>query len=673
MSRRAAIGVLLLVALPACRLAAQDEGTVEIYATVLAAQDARRYDEAAFRGALLHPDPALRQFAALAVGRLHDSRGLDLLSRVLVDPDTNVQATAAFAIGLLGAPAGVDALVARAGQLPLSEPLGLEIVTAVARLGGEGAARFVSEVLGGGNLASREDGDLFLRRAAQESWRLGNLAPVDRLVGLVGTKDDDTRIGATYSLSRLRARPAAARLVDATGDKHPLVRQAAARALTRAYADSSGLASESVQDLLVRLSDDPDAGVRVMALRSLATFHPGARAARIIRLLDDPAPNVAVQAADALGDMPGPGVAEALTRVIGGKAAFARKKAALRSLARVDSLAFKAAEGTWRQSATWRERAAVAEAWTRVSPPGHPDLLVDQDPRVVAAALQAWGERVSGPDSAFVASCRERLTASDAAVRAVAAEGVGRAASPGDLNALIGAYRAAAQDSFPDAAIAALGAMAAIAKSGPEARQQVEGRVLSLLPAPADYQIRLWAENEWPAASAAWGPAYPVTTGRTMEDYRTVVRRLVLGGESDRYPSVKLELEGLGTVTLELFGPEAPLTVASFLRLVDRRYFDGMRWHRVVPNFVVQTGDPRGDGWGGPRTVLRDEINQRRYAAYVVGMALSGPDTGGSQWFITLSPQPHLDGGYTVFGKVTDGVPVLLRIAEGDVIRAIHR
>jgi cyclophilin family peptidyl-prolyl cis-trans isomerase len=93
----------------------------------------------------------------------------------------------------------------------------------------------------------------------------------------------------------------------------------------------------------------------------------------------------------------------------------------------------------------------------------------------------------------------------------------------------------------------------------------------------------------------------------------------------------------------------------------------------VVPNFVVQGGDPRGDGWGGPGEAIRDEINPRRYKSYTLGMALSGPDTGGSQWFITLSPQPHLDGSYTVFGQVTVGIPVLLRLTQGDRIRTIRR
>jgi cyclophilin family peptidyl-prolyl cis-trans isomerase len=128
-----------------------------------------------------------------------------------------------------------------------------------------------------------------------------------------------------------------------------------------------------------------------------------------------------------------------------------------------------------------------------------------------------------------------------------------------------------------------------------------------------------------------------------------------------------------GILEIELLPAEAPVTVAAFLNLVERRYFDGTRWHRVVPNFVIQDGDPRGDGWGGPGFVLRDEINPVRYEVGAVGMALSGPDTGGSQFFITHSAQPHLDGTYTIFGRVVAGIPTLSAIGQGDRIRSIHR
>ena len=109
--------------------------------------------------------------------------------------------------------------------------------------------------------------------------------------------------------------------------------------------------------------------------------------------------------------------------------------------------------------------------------------------------------------------------------------------------------------------------------------------------------------------------------------------------------------------------------------LAEKDYFKDVIWHRVVPYFVAQDGDPTGTGSGGPGYAFRCEYNGLRYDTGAVGMALSGKDTGGSQYFITLSPQPHLDGRYTIFGHVVKGQDVVERLRRGDRISsiAIHR
>jgi cyclophilin family peptidyl-prolyl cis-trans isomerase/HEAT repeat protein len=117
------------------------------------------------------------------------------------------------------------------------------------------------------------------------------------------------------------------------------------------------------------------------------------------------------------------------------------------------------------------------------------------------------------------------------------------------------------------------------------------------------------------------------------------------------------------TVALET---EAPLTSGNLVTLARKGYFRGLTFHRVVPDFVAQGGDPRGDGEGGPGYSIRCEMTRRPYRRGVMGMALSGKDTGGSQFFFTYSPQPHLDGRYTAFGEVTRGMDVVDRLLEGD-------
>jgi len=127
-----------------------------------------------------------------------------------------------------------------------------------------------------------------------------------------------------------------------------------------------------------------------------------------------------------------------------------------------------------------------------------------------------------------------------------------------------------------------------------------------------------------------------------------------------------------GEIEIELYFDAAPLTVYNFMHLARSGYYDNLLFHRVMPNFVVQGGDPRGDGWGGPGYAIRCEYNNITYNSGCVGMAHSGKDSGGSQFFITLSPQPHLDASYTLFGKVVRGMEVVDSIERGDIIQGVR-
>lgn len=155
-----------------------------------------------------------------------------------------------------------------------------------------------------------------------------------------------------------------------------------------------------------------------------------------------------------------------------------------------------------------------------------------------------------------------------------------------------------------------------------------------------------------------------VKTRNTDADYRRAMARI---GRKTTATVVTSK----GSFVIEFLPEEAPLTVDNFVQLARKGYFNGQTVPRVVPNFVIQTGDPRGDQNGGPGYQIRCEINEAPYERGAVGMALSGKDTGGSQWFVTHSPQPHLDGGYTVFGRVIRGMDVVDKIARGDTIRRV--
>ena len=124
-----------------------------------------------------------------------------------------------------------------------------------------------------------------------------------------------------------------------------------------------------------------------------------------------------------------------------------------------------------------------------------------------------------------------------------------------------------------------------------------------------------------------------------------------------------------GEFTLELMKEQAPFTVLNFVKLIKKEFYNGLYFHRVVPDFVVQGGDPRGDGWGGPGYKMRTEISTTHYERGSCGMASSGKDTEGSQFFITHISTPHLDGRYTLFAKVVKGMEVVDRLQIGDTIK----
>jgi cyclophilin family peptidyl-prolyl cis-trans isomerase/HEAT repeat protein len=664
----------LLFALPAGPVAAQERTVVEQLAPLLAAEDARDFQPDLFRRALVAPDSLVRRIAVLAAGRIGDFRATPLMLPLLADADSTVRAAAAFSLGVLRDTAAVQPLIDRLTGLPaLDGSAAAAAVTALAKIGGRRSGEFFGAVLGGKVPLSQEDRGPARDRMIAEAWRLGPDAPVTVLLPFM----EDTALGprsrAVYSLGRLRAPAAGNRLLLVLRDRDDYTRSLAARALTRAYADTAGLAPSAVSELLVRAADDPSGPVRINALRSLAGYADSTLSGKVVGLLSDPLPGVQVTAAEALGELGGAEAARALGRVAAGKGRYGLRRAALLSLARIDTAAFAAAAERWGTSADWRERAAAAEGSASAGPGKSPAFLRDGDGRVVAAGLQAWSGEVEGPDPALIAAARPLLGHADAAVRSVAADAVARAADPADLAALARMYGATRRDSFPEAALSALNAIAAIGKSSPAAQARVDREFLANSTRPDNYLLRRWAEETWPAAAGRWGPAYPVATGRSLQDYRDVTARYLTGPDSLSRPHVVIETESRGPIELALAGPEAPLTVDNFLRLVDRRFFDRSRWHRVVANFVIQDGDPRGDGFGSPGGAIRDEINPLRYEQPVIGMALSGPDTGMSQWFINLSPQPHLDGTYTVFGKVVVGGGLLSRITQGDVIRTIAR
>ncbi|MBL8149726.1 MAG: peptidylprolyl isomerase [Blastocatellia bacterium] len=255
----------------------------------------------------------------------------------------------------------------------------------------------------------------------------------------------------------------------------------------------------------------------------------------------------------------------------------------------------------------------------------------------------------------------DELKADDVIVRATAAEMLGDSRKDEDFEALTSAFMKASADTMNDAKLAIVAAVAKFPK--PETAEFLKG----ILKDP-DYLVRRQASEllRFVTSGNQDNAVARVKTGHDSKFYAEV------WALTERTKPVYAQLiTSKGSLKIEMFTRDSPVTVYNFMQLAKKGFFNGISFHRVVPNFVVQAGDPRGDGNGGPGFQQRCEMNLKPYLRGTVGMALSGKDTGGSQFFICHSPQPHLDGTYTSFGQVVEGMDVVDKIVRGDTIERV--
>lgn len=680
--------VLVAAALSGCAAAAPrsadapaprqlvDEADLTAAATLLRMEDTRMLDSAALESIAASSNPELRRRAALAAGRIRDPRGLPVVVRLLADPDTAVAATGAFALGMLGDTTAVPALVplVTPERAAVAPTVAGEAASALGRLGtvrGRAAVEALLRDTSPADSASRPA----VHNALLAAWRFPRPSDNGAIFRWAESGDPEVRWRAAYALTRRPDPAATAALAALAGDPDWRVRSFVMRGLTAPLADSSTVGADAALRILLAALADTSSAVSVNAARSLGTHaSPASVSALEVRLGGSDA-HLAVTAAESLGRL-GAAAAEAApllravaldtTRIIG------LRSAALAALAEVSPETVGVTAASLGVERDWRARAAAARAYARVGPVLRPELMAlvrDPDARVASAALDA---AVSAPD-APVDSLRpflvEALTAADPALRTTALGGLGRLADPATLPVVLNAYGLAARDSINDAALAALDALAAIrAKGAP-----VAAPFFSRYPRSDDYLVRQRAETVFAdTARQLWGPALPVETGLSAEVYGSIVREWVAPALDGWSPRVRI-VTASGPIDLRLHAADAPLTTMNFVALAGQGFFDGQEWPRVVSNFVIQGGDPRGDTSGGPGYAIRDEINRHLYGTGTLGMALSGPDTGGSQWFVTHSPHPHLDGTYTVFGEVEDGMDVVSLVQVGERISRITR
>ncbi len=586
---------------------------------------------------LTDPEPEVRQMAAFALGLIGDPAARPALTMALADPDLLVQGRAAEALGMIGDRAdatAVSAMVrthAAALMAVAADDLSFPLAPAVeaARLGLYALVRLGSyEALAAAALDQGGTPISTWWPVAYALQRLGDARAAPALLSLVETPGRYTAAFAVRGLGVMRAAEAVAPLRQIVEQ-----RTAPAAVVIQAIRALGAIGSAAAAPVLTRIVADAEADA-VIRGEAMQAFVPVATTQSLDLLLDLLTDESAV--------------------IRGG---------AMRALARIDPDGFLLTLSGLDADRDWTARAAQAAALGSLPDgrglPGLKVLIQDRELRVLPAVFTALVASKSPEAAGLVIP---HLNADDFTVRTAAAAAVAELKAAPAVPALVAAYKASAGDSTYVGRAAMLSALARI---DPAAAQPLLQEALR----DRDWAVRVRASallRERGQDGTVETAIRPAPAGRTVTDEEW--KWLIAPPFS---PHAYIETDR-GVVQIDLAVLDAPLTVANFVALARKGFFDGLAIHRVVPDFVVQDGDPRGDGEGGPGYTIRDEINMRPYLRGTVGMALDWEDTGGSQFFITLSPQPHLDGRYTVFGSVLEGMDVVDQLRQGDVIRRVR-
>jgi len=611
----------------------------------------------------------VRWRAALALGRVGLPEAVEPLVGLLGDEEPDVREITAFALGLIGSVDAREALVVALGDTD-PEVQG-RAAQALGMIGDRADATVVSEMVrvhvSAGALAGLDADELdFPLAPPVEAIRLGlyalaRLGSFDALAS--AALDTEGRPVSTWwpvaaaiqQLGDQRGAPVLVTLLNTPG------RYTAAFAARGLGAMGWGVAAEPLRQVIEQQAAHQ--AVVIQAMRALSAIDDRASVPLLTDIVADAEADAALrlEAMTALSMLATTDSLDLLLDVMSDPSPDMRS-AAIRALARVDPDTFFLTLSGLDRDPEWTVRVAQVDALSTLpltrSEARLGILLEDDDHRVVSAVLAARiASRAPGTDTILV----ERLGVDDFGARASAAAGLAQLGAVASVPSLIEAYQAALGDATYVARAAIL---SAIAELDPISAQPLLEEALR----DRDWAVRLRAAELLQDSGAVVedGAMRPAPIGRAISDSEWFA--LV----SPRFsPHAYVETDQ-GLIEIELAIIDAPLTAANFVALARSGYFDKVAFHRVVPDFVAQGGDPRGDGQGGPGYTIRDEINMRPYLRGTVGMALDWSDTGGSQFFITHSPQPHLDGRYTVFGHVVAGMDVLDRLVPGDVIQRIR-
>ena len=665
--RALVVGMLLLAAAPSVPSVPR----IEKLGRILALEDRRATGDGELERYLRDQDRGVRRRAALAAGRIADAALVPTLSDLMNDGEPEVRQMSAFALGLIGDRRAGERLVVSLKDTDAT--VRARAVEALGRLGdarlAEDVARMVLAAVPKGATLVTVRGDdpgnpndpwLELRLGLLALARLKNAGAAEGVL-LVSGKPRFDWWASVYAAMRIESPTLRAVLLAGASSNDPLSRSLAARGL-------GALKDPSAIDVLATLSADQDENVAVNAIRALVTIGDARGVPPVAAALASSSPVVRWEALLALGALPPDAALRGKAIAHVGDPEPWMRAAALRALAHVDRENLALVLSGLDPDPVWSVRADLASALAdskgeEIGQGILASMLKDEDIRVLPSVLEALS-KARGADA--IDTLKRHLDHPDMAVRAAAADNLAALQAGGISDALAAAYHRSLEDSDIDARLSVVAAL------GGQKDEAARAALREAAHADPSRVVRVQAGAALQSLGENPGPAGPEAVDRPPLDYREAMLPYdPVPGLPMYTPRAVIETAA-GRIEIHLNIVEAPLAAASFISLARRGFYDGLTFHRVVPGFVVQGGSPRGDSNGGPGYTLRCEVGQKPYGRGVVGMALSGKDTGGSQFFITLAPAPHLDGGYAVLGWVASGMDVVEKIRPGDVIEKIE-
>ena len=608
-------------------------------------------------------EPLIRARAVSAIGKLQDPACRSEIENSLSDKNHNVRIEAAFALGQIGDSLAEAALTAR---LKMNDRVDIKtrVVEALGKIGTEKRFPIMMKLFKHEKADIRGQAALSIGRMALR--KLTNQNATTELARLLRDGNSEVRWKAAWAFTRIEKDTPEEPLLDLLADTDSRVRMFAALALGQMQ---SLRAIDPVARLLKR---DPDWRVRVNAARALGNY-PLNLAANYLILFDK---NVHVR-----------------TAIIQAIGSSAKKDSSGYSESNRDhNLARNRLEDLFMSSDTssniLEQGTALISYAQLIGPDAADKILPFMDSKhslIRIKAVQALVEtRAQNISAIFDREFTDALTP----VQIAMLSQMPNLNNPGNR-----VYAAGLESNDPVVvALAARGLADDSLKAQPYVTKISEAcsRVLNKLDAETaeiifDAMARFGDDSAIPVlfraarlpqpALASAANAALVKLGQTIPPdsvNEPLSKKRFSYADLGKLENAKAVIQTRrGDITIRLFPDDAPFTVLSFVRLAEKGFFDGLNFHRVVPNFVIQGGDPRGDGWGSPGYAIRSEFNKRHYERGTVGMASAGKDTEGCQFFITHSPQPHLDGRYTVFGQVIAGMDVVDAIQPEDQIQRI--